>query len=734
MKKSLITFVASLAVFSLAMTFSISIQPTHAQTVNCPAGYTCTPIAAQPVGCPVGYTCTPVNVSSATPTPPSNTTNSCYSLPTNLYLGSTGSTVANLQTWLMNNGFDIPAVSSGKTGTGYYGSQTVSATARYKMSSRYQNCFGAQNQAPVWATTTNPVTYTPPVLGSPTQSSITVISPKQGDVLQVGTPVQVNWGGSWSGNDSFNIMWSAKGQGGSVASHVSQAQAGCTGYGKGVCGIMWTPQTQADQVQITVARGTNGNTNDYGSSGWFSVVSGSSNTVNQPTISSVYPTTGSSGTQVTVYGSGFTSTDQVSFSQNGLQLASTVIQSATSNQIIFTLSNILVANVNPGTYQLSVWDPQSKGGAGSNSVNFVIGSGSLTPTSVPVISVFNGKAGDMTVGSVNNVTGQYFSGITSAYLNGSDSGGKVTYTLGYTINSDSSVNLTLPSSVPSGQYSLLLVNSAGTSQPFSVDVWSGTSGQSSTGDLAVTDFSWTPINPTVGQSDPYIYFTMSIKNVGTGPLYVPSGTDFTITYNGLLVAQDEIGTGAFTLAPGESKVFSNVTSTQGSDLLKQAGTYTLTFDADAGNLIHVSSANPSYVLRESNLVQEATKSNNSMTKQISILPSQSSSPTQNTVAITPSQLTINPASLGQPSNTYLTLTYPSNATNETVSITCNPYGNIFGDCNVGPIEVIGENTFPLASYENLGTTSQQFTVTYTVTTPQGNTSAQTQVTVLPGKQ
>jgi len=61
MKKSIISLVASLAVFSLAMTFSISIQAAHAQTVNCPAGFTCTPIAAQPVGCPAGYTCTPVS-------------------------------------------------------------------------------------------------------------------------------------------------------------------------------------------------------------------------------------------------------------------------------------------------------------------------------------------------------------------------------------------------------------------------------------------------------------------------------------------------------------------------------------------------------------------------------------------------------------------------------------------------------------------------------------------------
>jgi hypothetical protein len=72
----------------------------------------------------------------------------------------------------------------------------------------------------------------------------------------------------------------------------------------------------------------------------------------------------------------------------------------------------------------------------------------------------------MTVGSVNNVTGQYFTGVTSAYINGPGT----SYVLGYTINNDASINLTLPTGVSGGQYSLYLVNSAGTSQPFQVDV------------------------------------------------------------------------------------------------------------------------------------------------------------------------------------------------------------------------------------------------------------------------
>jgi len=51
---------------------------------------------------------------------------------TDLKVGSSGSDVINLQTWLISKGFDIPAISSGISGKGYFGSQTKIAVAKYQ--------------------------------------------------------------------------------------------------------------------------------------------------------------------------------------------------------------------------------------------------------------------------------------------------------------------------------------------------------------------------------------------------------------------------------------------------------------------------------------------------------------------------------------------------------------------------------------------------------------------------
>lgn len=146
MKKYIVSMAIPMAILSLAIAF---VLPSNTQAqVACPAGYTCTPIATQPVGCPVGYTCTPINSTSPAPTP-SNTSTACYTIPSNLYIGSTGSSVSNLQTWLITNGFDIRNISLGLTAKGYYGTQTAGAVAKYLASSKYQNCAASQTSTTV---------------------------------------------------------------------------------------------------------------------------------------------------------------------------------------------------------------------------------------------------------------------------------------------------------------------------------------------------------------------------------------------------------------------------------------------------------------------------------------------------------------------------------------------------------------------------------------------------------
>jgi hypothetical protein len=53
---------------------------------------------------------------------------------TNLTVGSTGPEVANLQTWLINNGFSIPSIASGAAAKGYFGAQTKTAVMAYQAS------------------------------------------------------------------------------------------------------------------------------------------------------------------------------------------------------------------------------------------------------------------------------------------------------------------------------------------------------------------------------------------------------------------------------------------------------------------------------------------------------------------------------------------------------------------------------------------------------------------------
>lgn len=124
--------------------------------------------------------------------------------------------------------------------------------------------------------------------------------------------------------------------------------------------------------------------------------------------------------------------------------------------------------------------------------------------------------------------------------------------------------------------------------------------QTAAGDLVVDSFSWTPVTPTVGQTDPYLYFTASVKNIGTGIVFVPSNTEFSVTNNGTTVGRLTIGTGSFSLSPNETKALT-FSSVQSPSILSQEGQTSLVMTADSNNL-----------------VSESNENNNSLTKQITI--------------------------------------------------------------------------------------------------------------------
>src|SRR3989344_1332039 len=57
-----------------------------------------------------------------------------YTFLYDMSVGSTGVQVANLQTWLIDHGFNIPAITSGLAYKGYFGAQTKAAVMRYQAS------------------------------------------------------------------------------------------------------------------------------------------------------------------------------------------------------------------------------------------------------------------------------------------------------------------------------------------------------------------------------------------------------------------------------------------------------------------------------------------------------------------------------------------------------------------------------------------------------------------------
>jgi hypothetical protein len=115
-----------------------------------------------------------------------------YTFNNDLAVGSNGPDVTQLQTWLINNGFSIPAIASGITGKGYFGSQTQAALMAYQRSSglpaygffgpmtrQYFNNRGGNNDN-----------------NDNSTASIRVTSPNGGEVWQKGTTQNITWTGS----------------------------------------------------------------------------------------------------------------------------------------------------------------------------------------------------------------------------------------------------------------------------------------------------------------------------------------------------------------------------------------------------------------------------------------------------------------------------------------------------------------------------------------------------------
>ena len=110
-----------------------------------------------------------------------------YAFSNDLSLGSRGSDVSALQTWLIGNGFAIPSVSSGPTAKGYFGQQTQAALAAYQRSVGIPayGYFGPQTRAKLNAST-----------NGNGGSSLQVTSPNGGETWVKGTTQYITWSGA----------------------------------------------------------------------------------------------------------------------------------------------------------------------------------------------------------------------------------------------------------------------------------------------------------------------------------------------------------------------------------------------------------------------------------------------------------------------------------------------------------------------------------------------------------
>lgn len=131
-------------------------------------------------------------------------------------------------------------------------------------------------------------------------------------------------------------------------------------------------------------------------------------------------------------------------------------------------------------------------------------------------------------------------------------------------------------------------------------------------DLIVTYFSWQPTNPTVGG---YLVVQPTIKNIGTATADVTSGTRFAVYKNSInssnFVGWLEVGTGAFSLAPGASTTLTSFDLL--SNAVDQAGAFNFVINADDT----IASMMPDYP-PTTNHVIESNENNNSLTRFITI--------------------------------------------------------------------------------------------------------------------
>ena len=218
--------------------------------------------------------------------PQSGESGPCYVFSTNLVVGSEGPDVVALQTFLISNGYNIPAISSGRQAKGYFGGQTKMAFMNYQAAN---NLISTGFVDVLTRTSLNRASCG---LEYTNQSGITILAPK-GDV-QVGFQYKLIWKDTrltlGKGVSPIYVIGIAGSNGKDMISESVPASTYCQ---SDTCYSGWIPTTVSTNNQITiydVANDPNGNI--VGRSYYFNIVA--STTTTKPSITVTSPNGGES--------------------------------------------------------------------------------------------------------------------------------------------------------------------------------------------------------------------------------------------------------------------------------------------------------------------------------------------------------------------------------------------------------------------------------------------------------
>lgn len=182
------------------------------------------------------------------------------------------------------------------------------------------------------------------------QPTISILSPKSGDIFRVGQVTEIQWGTYQfkNGDNSIFDITEISSNRQSLIASVTPSQVGCSGHQAAACGYAWTPTSASLQDKISVSeRGAD----RVGYSGAFSVVSPA---LIKPSITSISPSEGGANTQVTINGNNLSGAINVVFSVNGQSVGSTGSSTISSNGQNYLTFNVSGIHITPGIYQVSV--------------------------------------------------------------------------------------------------------------------------------------------------------------------------------------------------------------------------------------------------------------------------------------------------------------------------------------------------------------------------------------------